>query len=132
MTVEPSERSLVRRIALTALLAATALAVAATALGATILSNPTSPLKLAYAKKALVAKAGSVTLRSKNMSAVLKHNIALRKGTTATGRLLVKGQIVAKGGVSKVTKKLAKGKYRFFCTVPGHEAGGMWGILTVK
>ena len=121
-----------RRIALIALVAATALAVAATALGATILSNPTSPLKLAYAKKTLVAKAGSVTLRSKNMSAVLKHNIALRKGTTATGRLLVKGQIVGKDGVSKVTKKLAKGKYRFFCTVPGHEAGGMWGILTVK
>ena len=63
---------------------------------------------------------------------MLKHNIALRKGTTATGKLLVKGKVVGKGGVSKVTKTLAKGKYRFVCTVPGHEAGGMWGILTVK
>ena len=121
-----------RRIALTVLASATALAVAATAFGATILSNPTSQVQLAYAKKKLVATAGSVTLRSKNNSAVLKHNIALRKGTTATGKLLVKGQIVGKNGVSKFTKKLAKGKYRFFCTVPGHEAGGMWGILTVK
>ena len=63
---------------------------------------------------------------------MLKHNIALRKGTTAKGKLLVKGKVVGKNGVSKVTKTLAKGKYRFLCTVPGHEAGGMWGILTVK
>jgi uncharacterized cupredoxin-like copper-binding protein len=132
VTFEPSERSLVRRIALTALLVATALALAATAFGATILSNPTSQVKLAFAKKTLVATAGSVTLRSKNTSAVLRHNIALRKGTTATGKLLVKGQTVGKNGVSKFTKTLAKGKYRFLCTVPGHEAGGMWGILTVK
>jgi uncharacterized cupredoxin-like copper-binding protein len=122
----------VRRIALTVLTVATALAIAAAALGATILNNPTSATKLAYAKKTLTATAGSVTLRSKNMSSVLKHNIALRRGTTAKGKLLVKGKIVGKGGVSKFTLKLAKGKYRFVCTVLGHEAGGMWGILTVK
>ena len=121
-----------RRIALIALAVATALAVAAAAFGATILNNPTSQFQLAYAKKALVAKAGSVTLKSKNTSAVLKHNIALRKGTKATGKLLVKGKVVGKGGVSMVTKKLAKGKYRYLCTVLGHEKGGMWGILTVK
>ena len=120
------------RIALIALAVATALTVAAAAFGATILVNPTSQFKLAYAKKALVAKAGSVTLRSKNNSSVLRHNIALRKGTTATGKLLVKGKVVGKNGVSVVTRKLAKGKYRFFCTIPGHEKGGMWGILTVK
>ena len=121
-----------RRIALTALALAAALAVAATAFGATILSNPTSKFQLAYAKKTLAATAGSVTLRSKNTSSVLKHNIALRKGTTATSKLLVKGQVVGVNGVSKVTAKLAKGKYRFFCTVAGHEKGGMWGILNVK
>ncbi|MET0938256.1 MAG: plastocyanin/azurin family copper-binding protein [Gaiellaceae bacterium] len=120
------------RIALIVLVACTALAVAATAFGATILSDPTSVTKLAYAKKALAATAGSVTIRSKNMSPVLKHNIALRKGTTAKGKLLAKGKIVGKGGVSKITLKVAKGKYRFVCTVLGHEAGGMWGILTVK
>jgi uncharacterized cupredoxin-like copper-binding protein len=114
------------------LVAGTALAVAVTAFGATVLINPTSPVRLAYSKKALAATAGSVTLRSKNTSATLKHNIALRKGTTATGRPLVKGKIVGKNKVSVATAKLAKGKYRFFCTVPGHEAGGMWGILTVK
>ncbi len=63
---------------------------------------------------------------------MLKHNIALRKGTKATSKLLVKGKVVGKNGVSKVTATLAKGKYRFVCTVLGHEKGGMWGILTVK
>jgi uncharacterized cupredoxin-like copper-binding protein len=121
-----------RRIALTVLAVATALAVAAAAFGATVLINPTSQFKLAYAKKALSAKRGSVTLRSKNMSPVLKHNIAIRKGVTPKGKLLVKGKVVGKGGVSIVTAKLAKGKYRYVCTVPGHEKGGMWGILTVK
>jgi uncharacterized cupredoxin-like copper-binding protein len=121
-----------RIVPLTVISLAVALAVAAAALGATILSDPTSRTSLAYAKKALKATAGSVTIRSKNMSPVLMHNIALRKGVGAKGKLLVKGKIVGKGGVSKITLKVAKGKYRFFCTVPGHEAGGMWGILTVK
>jgi uncharacterized cupredoxin-like copper-binding protein len=121
-----------KRIALTLLVAGAALAVAVTAFGATVLINPTSQFKLAYAKKALSAKHGSVTLRSKNMSPVLKHDIAIRKGITAKGKLLAHGKVVGKNGVSIVTVKLAKGKYRFLCTVPGHEAGGMWGILTVK
>ena len=68
-----------RRIALIALPVATALAVAATAFGATILNNPTHKFDLAFSKKALAATSGSVTLRSKNTSAVLKHNIAIRK-----------------------------------------------------
>jgi uncharacterized cupredoxin-like copper-binding protein len=108
------------------------LAVAMTAYGATVLNNPTSKLKLAYAKKTLTATHGVVTLRSKNTSSVLKHDIAIRKGVTAKGKTIAKGKTVGLGGVSKVSRKLAKGKYRFFCTVPGHEQGGMWGILTVK
>jgi uncharacterized cupredoxin-like copper-binding protein len=34
--------------------------------------------------------------------------------------------------VSRITIRLAKGKYRYLCTVPAHEKNGMWGILTVK
>ena len=109
-----------------------ALAMAAAAFAATILSNPADKTgKLAYAKKALSANDGKITLSMPNPSP-LPHNIALRKGTGATGRAIAKGQIVAKGGTSKITVTLKEGKYRYFCTVPGHEAGGMWGILTVK
>jgi uncharacterized cupredoxin-like copper-binding protein len=122
----------VKRIALISVTVAAGLAIATAAFGATILSNPTHKFNLAYAKKALSATAGSVTLTSRNTSSVFDHNIALRKGITAKGKALVKGKVVGKNGVSKVTAKLAKGKYRFFCTVAGHEKGGMWGILTVK
>jgi uncharacterized cupredoxin-like copper-binding protein len=103
----------------------------AVALGATTLVDPASKTKLAYAKKALTASKGKVTLTMPNPS-VLAHNIALRRGVGAKGATIVKGQIVPKGKTSKVTATLKAGKYRFFCTVPGHEAGGMWGILTVK
>jgi uncharacterized cupredoxin-like copper-binding protein len=101
------------------------------ALAATSLTNPASKTKLAYAKKALSAKRGKVTLKMPN-PAVLPHNIALRKGIKAKGAAIAKGKIVTKGKTSKVTATLKAGKYRYFCSVPGHEAGGMWGILTVK
>ena len=109
----------------------TALGGTAVALAATTLVNPADKAKLAYAKKTLKATKGKVTLRMPNPS-VIPHNIALRKGVGAKGVAIVKGQIVPKGKTSKVTATLKAGKYRFFCSVPGHEAGGMWGILTVK
>ena len=112
-----------RRIALIALAVATALAVAAAAFGATILNNPTHKFNLAYSKKALVATAGSVTLKSKNTSAVLKHNIALRKGTKATSKLLVKGKVVGKGGVSKVTTEARQGEVPLLLHRPWSREG---------
>ena len=42
-----------------------------------------------------------------------------------------KGAIVGKGGTSKVVVALKPGKYTFYCSVPGHEVGGMKGTLTV-
>lgn len=87
--------------------------------------------KLAFSKKALSARAGKVTIIMKNTSR-LRHNVAIRSGTNAKSRIIAKGKAVGKGGTSKVTASLKKGKYRFVCTVPGHEAGGMWGILTVR
>jgi uncharacterized cupredoxin-like copper-binding protein len=122
----------VKRILLISVAAATALTVVAVSFGATSLKLSTvPPAQLKFNKKALVAKAGKVTIAMANPS-ILSHNIALRKGTKATSKLLVKGKIVGKGGVSRITIKLRRGKYRFLGTVPGHEAAGMWGILTVK
>ena len=40
--------------------------------------------------------------------------------------------MVGQGGTSKVTANLKPGTYEFYCSVPGHEAGGMKGTLTVK
>ena len=119
-----------KRILFLAVIAA-ALTTAAVAFAATTINVAADKTKLAFNKKVLVADDGKITLRMSNPSA-LPHNIALRKGTAASGKTIVKGQVVPKGGTSKITATLKAGKYRYFCSVPGHEAGGMWGILTVK
>jgi plastocyanin len=81
--------------------------------------------KLKFDKKSLTAKHGKVTLRMANPSS-LPHAIAVQgKGVDKDGKT------VNKGGTSTVTATLKKGKYTFYCPVPGHEAGGMKGTLTV-
>ena len=42
------------------------------------------------------------------------------------------GKVVLKGGASTVTATLRPGRYVFYCSVAGHEAGGMKGVLTVR
>ena len=42
-------------------------------------------------------------------------------------------KLIPKGKSAILAVKIPKaGKYRFLCTVPGHAAGGMKGVLTVK
>jgi uncharacterized cupredoxin-like copper-binding protein len=83
---------------------------------------------LSFDKKQLTAKAGSVTLVMDNPSAnSSSHAIAVEgKGVDEDGK------IVAPGGTSKVTADLKPGTYTFYCPVPGHEAAGMKGTLTVE
>jgi len=115
-----------------ALVVAAVLGAGTVALGATTLRIQADKTnKLAFNTKVLTARAGKITIVMTNPS-ILPHNVAIRAGTTATSKLIAKGKIVTKGGTSTVTAVLKPGKYRFLCTVPGHEAGGMWGILTVK
>ena len=90
---------------------------------AATLSVSASKTKLAFSKKSLSARHGRITLRMSNPSSN-RHSIAI-KGKA-------KGKVVGKGGVSTVTATLKKGRYTFYCTVPGHEAGGMKGTLTVS
>lgn len=78
-----------------------------------------------YSTTSLQAKAGVVTIVMKNLS-ILPHDVAIKgNGVRATGSL------VGKGGISTVTATLKPGRYEFYCTVPGHEAAGMKGTLTV-
>jgi uncharacterized cupredoxin-like copper-binding protein len=115
-----------RRMTLVILALACSLAVAGVATSATTLkltSDPHGALK--FNKKVLRAKAGKVTIVMRNLAPLL-HNIALKgKGVN------VKGKIVAKGKSSVVTATLKKGRYTFYCSVPGHEAAGMKGTLIV-
>ena len=56
----------------------------------------------------------------------IQHNIAVK------GPVKGAGPIVGNGGDSTFQVTLKPGTYEFFCEVPGHEAGGMKGTLTVK
>jgi mono/diheme cytochrome c family protein len=82
--------------------------------------------QLLYKFKSASAKPGKVTLLSKNDSQV-PHDISLKGGGIDE-----KGDQVTGGDTSKVTANVKAGKYNFYCSVPGHEQGGMKGTLTVK
>jgi plastocyanin len=92
----------------------------------TVLKISTAPGgTMKYTTSSLKAKAGVVTIVMKNAS-ILPHNVAIKgNGVHA------KGKIVGRGGASTVTATLKRGRYEFYCTVPGHEAAGMKGTLTV-
>ena len=94
--------------------------------GSTTLKLSADKLKLSYNTKTLKARAGKVTIKMTNPSSVFQHNVAI-KGNGVK----VKGKVVGKGGTSTVSVKLKPGIYTFYCTVPGHEAGGMKGKLVV-
>jgi uncharacterized cupredoxin-like copper-binding protein len=82
--------------------------------------------QLRFDKKALDAKAGRVTIVLKN-PAPLSHNVSLE----APG-INEMGKTVGQGGTSTVSADLKRGRYTFYCSVPGHREGGMVGTLTVK
>jgi plastocyanin len=79
----------------------------------------------AFQFTAATAPAGKLTVDMPNKSAI-QHNIELQGVPNA------KGKIIGQGATSSFTVDLKPGKYTFFCAVPGHEAAGMKGTLTVK
>jgi mono/diheme cytochrome c family protein len=87
-------------------------------------ADPTGALAFKFSKAN--AKAGQVTLVMPNQ-APIKHDISI-KGNGVNQQ----GPEVGKGGTSKISVNLKPGTYTFYCSVPGHEAGGMKGTLTVK
>jgi mono/diheme cytochrome c family protein len=87
-------------------------------------ADPTGAL--AFTASNALAPPGSVELVMANKANV-QHDISL-KGNGVNKQ----GPRVGKGGTSKVTASVKPGKYTFYCSVPGHEAGGMKGSLTVK
>jgi len=87
-------------------------------------ADPTGAL--AFTAINALAKPGAVELDMANKANV-QHDISI-KGNGVNKQ----GPQVGKGGTSKVSASLKPGKYTFYCSVPGHEAGGMKGTLTVK
>ncbi|MHB1242815.1 MAG: plastocyanin/azurin family copper-binding protein [Gaiellaceae bacterium] len=110
-------------------LAATALLLAGTALAApaatTLRISADAKGALRFDRSTLRATPGVVTISMRNPSFV-PHDVGIRgNGVRALGK------VVLKGGTSKVTATLKRGRYVFFCSVAGHERAGMKGVLTV-
>jgi mono/diheme cytochrome c family protein len=89
----------------------------------TIPSDPSGAL--AFTSDKATAPAGAIKFVMPN-KAPIQHNIALKGPVTGSG------PVVGSGGTSSFSANLKPGTYEFFCAVPGHEAGGMKGTLTVK
>ena len=84
--------------------------------------------ELVYNVKTLKAPAGPVRLVLTNRSE-LAHNVALRGPRLPKPKI---GKVVGRGKKSVVSfANLPAGRYTFYCSVFGHEAGGMKGTLTV-
>jgi len=81
---------------------------------------------LKFDKSSLTAKAGKVTLEMANPSQV-PHAVAI-KGNGVD----VDGKTIGNGETSTASADLKPGTYTFYCPVPGHEAAGMKGTLTVN
>ena len=81
---------------------------------------------LKFDKSSLTAKAGKVTLEMENPSEI-PHAVAI-KGNGVD----VDGKTVGNGETSTASTDLKPGTYTFYCPVPGHEAAGMKGTLTVN
>jgi plastocyanin len=89
-------------------------------------ADPSGALK--FTTTTLQAKAGGVTLDMSNPSPV-PHSIAVKgNGVSALSPQATVGQ----GQSASVTATLKPGTYTFYCPVPGHEAAGMRGTLTVR
>ena len=82
--------------------------------------------ELKYIPIAAQAPAGKLLVKSLNKASI-GHDIAIQGNGVNQG-----GQVVSNGGTSQVTVTLKPGTYQFLCTVPGHAAAGMKGVLTVK
>jgi plastocyanin len=88
-------------------------------------ANPEGALK--YNTTSLSAKAGKVSIAFTNM-APEDHNV-----TVASSSGAVVGATPTFNGSSKtLSLNLKPGTYKFYCSVPGHRAGGMEGTLVVK
>lgn len=81
---------------------------------------------LAYDTDTLEAKAGTVTVEFTN-DAPIAHDVVIEDDSGEVAR----GEIIT-GSSESFSFDAKAGEYTFYCSLPGHEAAGMKGTLTVK
>ncbi|MBK5230680.1 MAG: cupredoxin domain-containing protein [Thermoleophilia bacterium] len=97
--------------------------------GATVIELAADPSgQLKYDKTQIDAKAGEITINFTNDSPVT-HDVAVKD---SSGKQLGVSAKIAKSKSTLKLKGVAAGTYTYYCTVPGHEAAGQKGTLTVK
>lgn len=89
-------------------------------------ADPNGELK--YNKTKLNAKPGNVTINLTNESST-PHDVAIRDSSDAE---IGKSETITESETSLQLPDLGAGSYTFFCSLPGHEAAGMKGTLTVR
>jgi plastocyanin len=129
MSASPSNRRRMRAgiaVLSAGALAATGALTAGVADGARSVHIDAKAQGLKFNKKTVRLRHGRVTFLMKNPSS-LPHAIAVE------GHGIDKdGKIVKKGGTSRVTVTVKKGRYVFYCPVDGHRKAGMRGTLVVR
>lgn len=91
-----------------------------------VAADPSGALK--FTKSTLTAKAGTVTISFTN-SSPLAHNLTVQQGTSGA---VLGATPTFSGGTKTLKLTLKAGTYTYYCSVPGHRAGGMQGTLTVQ
>jgi plastocyanin len=81
---------------------------------------------LMFDATSLTTAAGHVTITFTNMASE-GHNLTVASSSGA----VVGATPTFSGGKRTLSLDLKAGRYTFYCSVPGHEAGGMQGTLTV-
>ena len=106
---------------LVSLVVAAAAVARSSATAVSVTAGKPSEFRFTLSKKTVPK--GAVTFRVSNRGTV-SHDFKIAGKRT---------KLIPKGKSATLTVRLPKaGKYRFLCTVPGHAAGGMKGVLTVK
>lgn len=82
--------------------------------------------KFAYDLKRVEVKAGGLKVQFHNPADIV-HDVTLARGT----KVIARTPKVAKKS-AELSTALKPGAYVFYCSVPGHRAGGMEGKLVVR
>ena len=108
--------------ALAAPAAAPAVPVEARAAAKTLTLSAPADGSLRFSPTRLSARAGTIVLRFRNPS---DNDHAIALGSKS-------GSTVSDGGVSRISVRLKKGRYTYYCPVGSHRSLGMRGRLTVR